>query len=468
MLDGLNISDFTGLTEQEATEKFKRDGPNELPASHKRSVFHIAFEVAREPMFVLLIAGGVIYFLLGDPQEAVLLLGFVFVIVGITFYQERKTERALEALRDLSSPRALVIRDGTAKRIAGREVVCGDILMLSEGDRVPADAVVLEQLNLSLDESLLTGESVTVGKSTGTADLELARPGGEDLPFVYSGTMVVQGRSLAQVKATGVKTEIGKIGTALGRLESGRTLLQQEVGVLVRIMALVGLSLCVVVVLVYGLVRRDWLDGILAGIAMAMSLLPEEFPVVLTVFMALGAWRIAQKRVLARRPQVIETLGAATVLCVDKTGTLTHNRMSVAQLFANQETLGVNGSSRTLPENFHELLEFGVLSSHQDPFDPMEQALARLGDQTLAQTEHLHRDWKLVREYPLSKQLLALSLVWASPDGQTYTIAAKGAPEAIFDLCHLSQPNPSLAECGGGNGGGWLAGAGCRQGVLSI
>ena len=180
MLDGLNTGAFTGLTESQAAEKLLRDGANELPMSKKRNIFHIAFEVIREPMFLLLIAGGVIYYLLGDPQEALFLLVFVFFIIGITFYQERKTERALEALRDLSSPRALVIRDGEAKRIAGREVVTGDVLVLSEGDRVPADAVVLEQLNLSLDESLLTGESLAVQKSIGTPDLEMRRPGGED------------------------------------------------------------------------------------------------------------------------------------------------------------------------------------------------------------------------------------------------------------------------------------------------
>jgi P-type Ca2+ transporter type 2C len=277
MLDGLNISRFTGLTQTEALETFKRDGPNELPSARKRSVFHIAFSVAREPMFLLLIAGGMIYLALGDPQEALLLLGFVVVIIGITFYQERKTERTLEALRDMTSPRALVIRDGLAKRIAGREVVCGDVLVLSEGDRVPADAVILEQINLSLDESLLTGESVVVGKTIGTANLELIRPGGEDLPFVYSGTMVVQGRGLAQVKATGVRSEIGKIGKALSRLESESTLLQREISRLVKIMATTGLTLCAVVILIYGLVRQEWLDGLLAGIAMAMALLPEDF-----------------------------------------------------------------------------------------------------------------------------------------------------------------------------------------------
>jgi P-type Ca2+ transporter type 2C len=435
MSDGLNVRAFNGLTQSEAAHRFKLEGANELPSSKQRSVFRIAFSVASEPMFLLLIAGGMIYLALGDPQEAVLLLGFVLVIIGITFYQERKTERALEALRDLTSPRALVIRDGKATRIAGREVVRDDILLLGEGDRVSADAVVLEQINLSLDESLLTGESLAVRKQAGTAKLEFQRPGGDNLPFVYAGTLVVQGRALALVKAIGTQSEIGKIGKAIGQLEPERTLLQREVGSLVRIMASAGLAFCAVVVLIYGFVRQDWLSGLLAGIAMAMALLPEEFPVVLTVFMALGAWRIAQKRVLARRSQVIETLGAATVLCVDKTGTLTHNKMSVARVQAHNTAFEVHDSSN-MPVEFHELLEFSVLSSHRDPFDPMEQAITQLGNRTLTKTEQ-HRDWDLVREYPLSPQLLALSLVWSSPDGQQYTIAAKGAPEAIFELCHL-------------------------------
>ena len=437
MVKGFDINNMIGLSEHEAAQRLKEEGCNELPSTKKRSLFAIAFGVVREPMFLLLVACGTIYLFMGDVEEALMLLGFVFVVMGITLYQERKTERALEALRDLSSPRALVIRDGEQRRIAGREVVRGDILVLNEGDRVPADAVLLSCLNFSVDESLLTGESVPVRKVAAEGILEMSRPGGDDLPFVYSSTLVVQGRGIAQVKSTGINTEIGRIGKALRTVEQGETLLQRETGRLVRNLAIVGLSLCALVVVIYGFIRSDWLNGLLAGITLAMATLPEELPVVLTIFLALGAWRISQKQVLTRRVPTIETLGSATVLCVDKTGTLTLNRMSVSKLFARGEFLDLRHSKGVMPEIFHEFVEFSILASQIDPFDPMEKALKDLGEQHLAQTEHLHQNWTLVQEYPLSKELLSLSRVWKSPGDTAYVIAAKGAPEAIAELCHF-------------------------------
>lgn len=435
----LDIKAVSGLSEAKANDRLKEEGYNELPSAKQRSVFAIAFEVVREPMFLLLVACGTIYLLLGDVQEAIILLSFVFVVMGITFYQERKTERALEALRDLSSPRALVIRDGEPKRIAGREVVREDIIMLSEGDRVPADAVLMSCVNLSVDESLLTGESVPVSKDCCDGAVEMGRPGGDRLPFVYSGTMVVTGQGVARVQATGIHTEIGKIGRALQAVETGETLLQRETGRLVRNLAAVGLSLCAMVVVVYGLTRGNWLNGFLAGTTMAMATLPEELPVVLTVFLALGAWRISQKRVLTRRVPAVETLGSATVLCVDKTGTLTQNRMTVIKLFAGGEFYDVDYQDGQLPENFHEAVEYSILASQKDPFDPMEKAIKQMGDHYLARTGHIHEDWTLVHEYPLSKKLLALSRTYRSPDSQMYIIAAKGAPEAVADLCHFDE-----------------------------
>ena len=434
-----DINKITGLSEAEAAQRLKEEGYNELPSTKKRSVFAIALEVVREPMFILLIAGGAIYLLLGDIQEAVMLLGFVFVVMGITLYQERKTERALEALRDLSSPRALVIRDGEQKRISGREVARGDILVLSEGDRVPADAVIISCVNLSIDESLLTGESVPVRKSSCKDIMEMARPGGDDHPFVYSGTLAVQGLGVAEVKATGINTEIGKIGKALQEIDQEETLLQKETGRLVRNLAIFGLSLCTIVVVVYGITRGNWLNGFLAGITLAMAMLPEEFPVVLTIFLALGAWRISQKRVLTRRVPAVETLGSASVLCVDKTGTLTLNQMSVQKIFSQGQFFGLNRPNTPLPENFHEVVEFSILASQTDPFDPMEKALRELGRNSLSDTEHLHDNWTLVQEYPLSQKLLAMSRVWRSPDKNSYVISAKGAPEAVFDICHLDE-----------------------------
>lgn len=438
MTEELNLAEITGLTRKEAASRLAEEGYNELPSSKPRTVFVIAFEVVKEPMFLLLVLVGGIYLVLGDVQEALMLLSFVFVIMGITFYQERRTERVLEALRDLSSPRAHVIRDGREMRIAGREVVRGDIMMLAEGDRVPADAVMLSVDNLMVDESLLTGESISVHKTAGTPETEIARPGGDQLPFIYSGTLVVQGKGIAQVLATGQHAELGKIGKALEMLESEPTGLQKETGRLVRNLALVGAALCAVVIVVYGLTRGNWLQGVLAGLTLAMAMLPEEFPVVLTVFLALGAWRISRKRVLTRRVPAIETLGAATVFCVDKTGTLTKNVMQVERLGAGGEFYSVTEGGERLPETFHELIEYSILSSHRDPFDTMEKAIKEMGEKFLARTEHLHDDWHLEHQYPLSQKLLAISRVWASPEQTEYVIAAKGAPEAIADLCHMS------------------------------
>ena len=437
-------SQFLGLSEEEAARRLADEGPNELPSAKKRGLFHIALEIIREPMFMLLIACGSLYLLLGDVKEALLLLGFVFVVAGITFFQERKTERALEALRDLSSPRALVIRSGEKKRIAGREVVRGDLLVLSEGDRVPADSILLFSTSLSVDESLLTGESISVSKGPAEGPMDLGRPGGDNTPFLFSGTLVIQGQGIAEVRATGSTTEMGKIGKALQVLEVENSPLQRQTGKLVRLFAFIGLGMCSAMVLVFGLTRGDWLKGLLAGLTLGMAMLPEEFPVVLTIFLALGAWRLSQHHVLTRRIPAVETLGATTALCVDKTGTLTLNQMSVADLCVEDEVLEIDSKEARLPEAFHSIVEFAILASPADPFDPMEKAMKELGERTLANTEHLHSGWELQREYPLSRELLTMSRVWRSPDRLEFIIAAKGAPEAIADLCHLSDSERSV------------------------
>lgn len=440
----LDIRQISGLCSAEVKRRIETEGYNELPITVNRSVFTIALEVAREPMFLMLVACGLLYLFMGEPVDAAMLLGFVFVVMGITIVQERRTERALDALRDLSCPRALTIRDGRQERIAGREVVRGDFIVLVEGDRVPADSILRSVINLSVDESFLTGESVPVRKSASQNITADGKPGGDDLPFIFSGTLVTSGQGVAEVFATGQRTELGKIGKALQCVAAEKTLLQRETGRLVRTLAIVGLSLCLLVVMIYGLTRGNtptaWWEGALAGITMAMATLPEEFPVVLTIFLALGAWRISQNRVLTRRMPAVETLGATTVLCTDKTGTLTLNRMSISRLWSDGSTFEVDGSShKRLLEKYHSLLEYGILASKRDPFDPMEKALQELGDRFLANTEHLHEKWVLVQEYPLTPELLALSHVWQSKDSNVLEIATKGAPEAIADLCHLSK-----------------------------
>jgi Ca2+-transporting ATPase len=403
-------------------------------------------------MFLLLLAAGALYLAFGDLQEGLTLFGFVLLTLTLTLFQEGRTERAIEALRDLTSPRALVIRDGQPQRIAGRDLVRGDLLKLSEGDRVPADALLLLADGVRADESLLTGESVPVGKRLAWPD-EMATastrgtgsrvaPGGEEQPMVYAGTLIVQGHALARVTATGTRSEIGRIGAALGTVASERSPLQRQTAVLVRNLALLALGLSLSLVVVQGLLRGDWLQAVLAGIALAMAMLPEEYPVVLTVFPALGARRLSKEGVLTRRITAIETLGATTVLCSDKTGTLTENRMTVTQIVAggvavNERLQVPAGPGGELPEPFHGLVEAAILASVVDPFDPMEKAFHQLGQRFLADTEHLHHDWQLVQTYALSPALRAMSHVWAANADGVQTVAAKGAPEAVVDLCHL-------------------------------
>jgi len=427
----------TGLSAQEAARRLGEAGPNELPTAKPRNLVKQAWDVVREPMLLLLVGAGTVNFLIAEPLDGILLMVSVVVVIGVSIYQAHKTESALAALRDLSSPRALVVRDRVQVRIPGRDVVTGDVVVLGEGDRVPADAVLVDAVNCSVDESALTGESVPVRKTAAApgAVSGMGPPGGDATPWVFSGTLVVKGRGIAVVQGTGAATELGRIGTALRTIEPALTPLQREVHRLVRFVFVIGVLAAGAVVVVYGATRGDWLEGLLAGIATAMAMLPEEFPVVLTLFLALGAWRMSQHHVLTRRSPVIETLGSATVVCVDKTGTLTMNRMTVRELVIDGAVHVLDGGP--LPEQFHEITEFAVLASPIDPFDPMDRAFKILGAEYLAGTEHLHRDWELVREYPLSEDLLAISHVWRSPDLQQYVIAAKGAPEAIADLCHF-------------------------------
>jgi Ca2+-transporting ATPase len=450
----------SGLSAAEAAQRLAEDGPNALPGGQYRSLLSMALETVREPMFLLLLAAGTLYMVFGDLQEGLTLFGFVVATLALTLYQEGRTERAIEALRDLTSPRALVIRDGEPLRIAGRDVVRGDLLKLSEGDRVPADALLVASDGIRADESLLTGEAVPVGKRVALpdelavaaatpaeavpADAARVAPGGDDLPTVYAGTLVVQGHALARVTATGARSEIGRIGTALGTVESERSPLQKQTARLVRNLALLALALSLALVVVHGLIKGDWLQALLAGIALAMAMLPEEYPVVLTVFPALGARRLSREGVLTRRINAIETLGATTVLCSDKTGTLTENRMTVTHLAAGGSELGdrlaldsvIDGA---LPEAFHTLVEMAILASVVDPFDPMEQAFHQLGERFLADTEHIHHDWRLVQTYALSPALRAMSNVWTASGDNVQTVAAKGAPEAVIDLCHLDE-----------------------------
>jgi Ca2+-transporting ATPase len=416
-----------GLDEDEARRRLAAEGPNSLPSAERHGIFALVLHVASEPMFLLLIAAASVYLVLGDLEEALVLAASIVVVLAITVVQERRTERALEALRDLSSPRALVLRGGREMRIAGTEVVRGDLLLLREGDRVPADARLDDAHDLAADESLLTGESVPVDKRAGT--------------MVFSGTLVVRGLGRAEVTATGARSELGRIGTSLAAVDSGKTSLEQETARIVRAIAIFALGLCVVVALLYYATRGDPLGGVLAGLTLAMALLPEEFPVVLTVFLALGAWRISKHGVLTRRMPAIEMLGAATVLCCDKTGTLTENRMAVVEAW----TQGAWRASREWDAREAPLLETAALACEQDAFDPMERAIlvaAKTGDGPLfpggesASASSANRG-PSPKRYPLSEGFLAVCYGWRT-GVRDALLAMKGAPETVLPLCAMA------------------------------
>ena len=424
----------SGLTADVARTRLETDGPNELPRAGQRSVLRIAVEVLREPMLALLLAGGIAYLLLGDLTEALILLGFASFSVAVTVIQETRSEHVLEALRDMSAPRALVIRAGARVRIAGREVVRGDLILLEQGDRVAGDAVLIEAADLQTDESLLTGESLPVGKvvASGEAAADTPRPGGDGQPFVYSGSLVTRGSGIARVLATGPRSEIGRIGQSLATLDIEAPRLRRETTRIVTWCGIGGGAVALLVVLLFGLLRGGWIEAVLAGIAIGMSMLPEEFPVVLTVFLAMGAWRIGKVGVLTRRAAAIETLGSATVLCTDKTGTLTENRMSVAEFWLPSGEVFVVGPGASLPEAFYGLIETATRASAVVPTDPMEIALH---DASGAVPEIATPSGELAHAYALRPELLAMSNIWDY--GDALTLTAKGAPEAIASLCHL-------------------------------
>ena len=415
----------TGLDPSLAAARLRDEGPNELGLSQRRTLRDIAWEVLREPMFGLLLGAGAIYLAMGDTREALILLGFVFIIMAITALQERRTDKALDALRDLSSPRALVLRGGQAVRVPGREVVREDVLLLAEGDRVPADGVLLQAHELATDESMLTGESEAVPKQAGRGR-------------VFAGTLVVSGQGLVRVDAVGPQTEMGRIGLSLQTITLAASPLRDEVARLTRRLVVIALMLSVGLMALFWLLRGGWLEAMLAGITLAMGILPQELPVIMVVFFALAARRLAARQVLTRRLNAIETLGQTTVLCVDKTGTLTRNRMAVAPLAVDGEELDTESlPPGDLPETFHPLLEVALLASETEPHDPMEQALHRLAAIHLAGTEHLHPQWTLAREYELSPELLAMSHLWRCATQPHDVVASKGAPEAVVALCHL-------------------------------
>lgn len=392
-----------GLTSAEARRRLERDGPNELAQARTGAWAAVILEVLREPMIALLVAAAIAYGFLGEAADAVALSASAVFVIVIAVVQELRTTRALEALRELTSPRAIVIRDGTEVRVPGREVVSGDAVLMLEGDRVPADGQLDECEHMQVDESMLTGEALPAAKAVGDR--------------VYSGTLVVAGSATGTITATGGRTRIGAIGGSLRDVERLDTPLQRQMQKLVLRVGFLGVMACLAAVVGYGLLRGQWAQGVLAGLSASISLLPEEIPVVLAVFFALGAWRIARVGVLTRRLPALEALGSATVLCSDKTGTMTLNRMQIAHIEPHALS------------TIDQVLETAAFASDPRAFDPMDRAIK---ERTRLLPPH-----EPLRTYPLSPSMFAMTNVHAGDLEESAIVSTKGAPEAVLALCDL-------------------------------
>ena len=413
-----------GLSQAEANARLSSDGENVIPSENRSTLLKQIILIMSEPMLILLIAAGAINFLLAEILDALMLMVTVVIVIGISIYQARRTENALYALKQLTAPYATVIRDGVQQRISSNQIVVGDLLLLFEGDRVSADAELIESSTLAADESTLTGESVPVDKSNGH--------------LVFSGTLITRGHGKAIVTSTGTNSQLGKIGKSLQEIPFERSQLQRDVDQLVRIIGVLGLITVVSVITIYGSTRDNWLEGGLAGIAAAMALIPEEFPVILTLFLAIGAWRMSQVKVIARKPSAIEALGSVTVLCVDKTGTLTENQMTVSEIQINGERYDITHQISN-PKVSH-ALNIAALACPIRAFDPMDKAFQVLVAHNPDQLKGIS-----LREYPVENSRLAYIHIWEL-DGRKI-VAAKGAPETISRLCHLDEEkNQSLME----------------------
>lgn len=426
-----------GLTSAEARRRLAEEGPNESGARPRFGRLRLLAEVVREPLILLLLAAGAIYALIGEPQDSVLLFVSDAVIIAISFYQGAQAENALRALKSLSEPEARVFRDGRPSQIPMREVVRGDWVVLAEGTRVPADAVVQETAELAIDESVLTGESAPVTKTAWDGSLPWGRAGGDLQPFVYAQTLVVRGQGVAEVRATGARTEAGLIAESLAHLERETPILQRQTRSLVFAISLLAIALSVAVVLLVGLSTGNWLDGLLAGIALTIALLPEEIPIVLTVYTALGARRLSRHNTLARRLAAIPTLGAVTVLCTDKTGTVTEGSMAVARLVPST---GAEAATSDDPAAVRELLARATYAS--DPMAPDSMEVAILERARTVGLSFPATEGQLLHLYPLTRDRLFVARAWHGAPGRV-EISAKGAPEAVLALCRMREEERS-------------------------
>ena len=398
-----------GLSDHEAAARLVRFGPNLIHEPKSRSLREIIYETLREPMFLLLIGAATLYLFIGDLAEGLFLASGALLSLALIILQRSRTERALRTLNALAEPKARVIRDGEVRTISAREIVPGDLIIVAEGGRLQADAILVRGDTLEVDESALTGEANPCLKSPLSGPpgaYKIPAPGEELSSALYAATLVVRGQGVAEVRRTGSATQVGHIGAELATLRDEPTLLQRDTGRLIRRLGVLALIFCLTVTAAYGLLRHDWFDGALNGITLAISLIPEEFPMVLTIFMALGAWRLARHNVLVRRSAVIETLGATTLLCVDKTGTLTENKMALREAWLEGHPIdsAIGGGAEAA-----KLVTYAQFACAPETHDPMDAAIHRAAG---APSKGV-----LLRSYPLRPDFLAFVQVWRSDEG---------------------------------------------------
>lgn len=425
----MECENLKGLTTDEVKELQKRYGLNEFVKNEKPNPIKKFLGVFKEPMFLLLVGAALLYFILGEPREAGILLIFVVFVATITFVQEWKTEKTMNALKELTSPHVTVLRNGKKEVIKSFELVPGDIVFISEGERIPADCIVIETSNFSVDESVLTGESEHVFKYAAKAEDE-SKGDYWRTDMLYAGTLSVFGTCTAKVSATGFNTEYGKISKAISETKEELTPLQKKTQHLVKILAIAGLVLCIMVIALTYVYNHDIIQSILSGITLAMAIIPEEFPVVLTVFLSLGAFRLAKNNTLMRKVSAVETLGSATVLGVDKTGTITKNLMEVRKIF---EAGKLSDSKSFSSEKLAELM---IMSCEKDPYDPMEKAIVDCTSGVIADRHKIY-NLDIAHKIAFDSKTKRMANIFTKEDG--YYVAAKGSPETILPLCKLQE-----------------------------
>ncbi|WP_284618849.1 cation-translocating P-type ATPase [Aquabacterium humicola] len=426
-----------GLDAATVSARRRRDGANRLPQPDRRGLLRIAWQALTQPMLLLLLAAGSVYAAVGELDDALLLGVSVLAVAALAIWQEQRSERVLRSLADLSSPRCRVVRDGGVQGIASEDLVRGDRLIVAEGDRLAADARLVEASGLRVDESLLTGESVPVDKRAGPAGAD------GDAALLHAGSLVVQGDGVAVVQAIGAQTALGRIGGSLRQIAPRPSRLQQELKRLVRIVAVLAVFTCLGAGVLYAWREGSWTSGLLVGLTLAMSLIPEEFAVVWSVMLALGAWRLAQVRVLTRQPQAIEALGTVSVLCVDKTGTLTHNRMTLARLHDGVLSAPPGAPAQAPPDDpafappddpalapsLRALLDAAAMACSPQPIEPMDRAvLAAHG------TARAVGDGAVMAAHVGTGDDRPFVVHWWRAAASA-RVVLKGAPEAVLALC---------------------------------